>query len=131
MSTIKSRRRPRSGQSTEQVVLDTIRKGYKNRDPSMLVSVYAEDVEYTVVNRNNPPSKRLVLRGRAAMQRMFEDLCAREMTHDVIRTSAGDNSISYLTLCRYPDGCQVVSITMATLRNGRIVNEFSVDCWDE
>lgn len=111
--------------------MEAIRKGYKNRDAALLMSVYADDVEYTVVNRNNPPAKRLVLRGREAVQRMYEDLCAREMTHQLVRTMVSDGAIAWQTLCQYPDGCQVVALNMASIRNGRIVNEFSVDCWDE
>jgi len=122
---------PRQSASTEHAVLEAIRKGYKNRDAKLLMSVYADDVEYTVVNRNNPPAKRLVLRGHAAVERMYQDLCAREMTHQLVRTIVSDGSIAWQTLCQYPDGCQVVALNLASIKNGRIVNEFSVDCWDE
>lgn len=131
MSSAKKPRRPQSASASEQAVLEAIRKGYKNRDAAVLMSVYADDVEYTVVNRNNPPAKRLVLRGREAVKRMYEDLCAREMKHQVDRTIVSDGSIAWQTLCQYPDGCQVVALNIARVRNGRIVNEFSVDCWDE
>lgn len=124
-------KRRQSGGSEVHAVLEAIRSGFNNRDAALLASVYAEDAEYTIVNRNNPPAKRLVLHGREAIRRMFEDMCAREMTHQLAHTMAGEGAIAYSTLCQYPDGCQVVGLNMATLKNGRIVSEFSVDCWDE
>lgn len=124
-------KRPPSDGSVEQAVLEAIRSGYRNRDAALLASVYAEDAEFTIANRNNPPAKRLVLRGRAAIRSMFEDICAREMTHQLARAMASENAIAYSTHCQYPDGCQVIGINMATLRDGLIISEFSVDCWDE
>lgn len=120
-----------AGASPEDAVLAAIREGLHKRDSAMLAGLYADDVEYTIINRNNPPSKRLVLRGRKAVQEMFADLCAREMTHEVVNAVAGDNAIAYVIRCRYPDGCNVIGLYNATLRDGRIVSEISVDCWDE
>jgi hypothetical protein len=62
---------------------------------------------------------------------MFEDLCRREMTHQLANATVGDGSIAFSAHCRYPDGCQVVALNIATLKNGRIASEISVDCWDE
>ena len=101
------------------------------RDARALTALYADDAEYTVVNRNNPPSKRLVLRGRSAVAAMYEDMCGREMTHALSDIVIGKGSVAYVTTCRYPDGCVVVGINLATLRDGLITREFSVDCWDE
>ncbi len=115
----------------EEAVLAAIRKGYDGRDAALLASVYADDVEYMIINRNNPPSKPLVLKGRKAVQEMFADLCAREMTHEVVNAVAGGNAIAYGVRCRYPDGCNVIGLYNATLKGGRIVSEISVDCWDE
>src|SRR5471030_2596910 len=89
----------------EEAVLEAIRSGYKDRDAALLTSVYDDNAEYTIVNRNNPPAKRLVLRGREAIRRMFEDMCSREMTHQFANTMVGEGAIAYSTLCQYPDGC--------------------------
>ena len=120
-----------AGGSAERLVLETLRKGYQGRDAALLASVYAEDVEFTICNRNNPPGKRLVLRGREAVRRMLEDLCAREMTHQMDNVTLGEGSIAFSAHCAYPDGCRVVALNIATLKKGRIVSELSVDCWDE
>jgi hypothetical protein len=131
MDSAKDRKRSQSDRSKESAVLDAIRKGYGERDAELLASLYAENVEFTICNRNNPPAKRLVLRGREAVRRMFEDLCTREMTHQIRNMTVGDGSIAFSAHCQYPDGCQVVAINIATLKNGSIVSEISVDCWDE
>lgn len=131
MATAKNLKGTQAAASPEESVLATIRDGFHKRDAAMLASVYADDVEYIVINRNNPPSKRLVLRGRKAVQEMFTELCAREMTHEVANAVAGSNAIAYVVRCRYPDGCNVVGLYNAMLKDGRIVGEISVDCWDE
>jgi len=115
----------------EGKVLDALCRGYLTRDAALLASVYADDAEFTICNRNNPPSKRLVLRGRDAVRRMFDDLCTREMTHRITQPTVGDGRIAFSAQCLYPDGCQVVALNIATIRDGRIASEISVDCWDE
>ena len=131
MATTRNLKGPQAASSPEESVLATIREGFHKRDAAMLASVYTDDVEYIIINRNNPPSKRMVLRGRKAVQEMFADLCAREMTHELVNVVAGSNAIAYVIRCRYPDGCNVVGLYNATLKDGRIVGEISVDCWDE
>ena len=131
MDSTTDRKRTPKGSSKEHSVMETIRKGYQGRDAALLASVYAEDVEFTICNRNNPPGKRLILRGREAVRRMLEDLCAREMTHQMDNVTLGEGSIAFSTHCAYPDGYRVVALNIATLKKGRIVSELSVDCWDE
>ena len=120
-----------AGRPAEEAVLEAIRAGYRDRDLAKILGVYAEDVEATIVNRNNPPARPLVLRGRKALQQMIEDICSREMTHAIANAVIGDGSLAYRVECRYPDGCNVVGMYIATLKDGRIARELSVDCWDE
>ena len=96
-----------------------------------MAAAYADDAECTIVNRNNPPSHPLVIRGRAALLELLRDVCSREMTHDIVDAVVGEETLSYRVDCRYPDGCRVFAIYLSTLRGGRIVREFSIDCWDE
>jgi hypothetical protein len=112
-------------------VLETLRAGYRERNTAKIASAYAEDVESTIVNRNNPPSKPLVLRGREALMGVITDICSREMTHEITATVETQDALVYKVQCRYPDGCNVVGLYMATIRDGRVVKEFSIDCWDE
>ncbi len=124
-------KRAKPGACLEEIVLETIRAGYRSRDAAKVLSVYAENVECTIVNRNNPPSRPLVLRGREAFRRVIDDICTREMTHAIVEAVTGNGSLAYRVECRYPDGCNVVGHYIAKIEDGRIVSETSVDCWDE
>ena len=131
MASTKDLKRSPSDNSEERAVLEALRMGYLGRDAALLASVYAEDAEFTICNRNNPPAKRLLLRGREAVRRMFEEMCAREMTHQMADMTVGEGAIAFSAHCRYPDGCQVVGLNIATLKKGMIVSEINVACWDE
>jgi ketosteroid isomerase-like protein len=115
----------------EQAVVDGLRSAYKERDAARLASLYREDAEFVIVNRNNPPSKRLVVRGREAVRQVFEDICSREMSHELSQATVSPGSIAFMVTCHYPDGCCVMGITLATVEDGLISREISIDCWDE
>ena len=115
----------------EQAVIDGLRAAYKSRDAAQLASFYREDAEFVIVNRNNPPSKRLVVRGREGVRQVFEDICSREMTHELTQATVSPGSIAFLVTCNYPDGCCVMGITLATVEDGLISREVTIDCWDE
>ena len=112
-------------------VCETLKRALIGRDAELAGTVYAEDVELVIVNRNYPPSQPLILRGRSAALNMWRDLCAKEMTHSVTATVVGDGSFAIRESCAYADGGRVVGHVIAELRDGRIVRHLSVDCWDE
>jgi len=129
--TAKGHPRGAAAARSPEAILELLREGYRARDAAMVASAYAEDAQCTIVNRNNPPSRPMVLRGRAALEEVVRDVCSREMTHDIGQATVGADSIAYRVECRYPDGCRVVALYLSTLEEGRIVSEFSIDCWDE
>lgn len=112
-------------------LLERIRSGFERRDARMLADAYAEDAEFTIVNSRNPPSRPLVLRGRDSILGMFDDLCSRSMTHRLEMGVAARDRLAYSTSCEYPDGCRVLSVSVAALRDGRISHETCVSCWDD
>jgi hypothetical protein len=124
-------KQPKTPASPEAGALEALRAGYRERDAAKVMSAYAEDIESTIVNRNNPPARPLVLRGHVELRKMVDDICSREMTHEIVAMTTGPGAIAYRVNCRYPDGCNVVGVYLATVKDGRIVSEFSVDCWDE
>jgi hypothetical protein len=124
-------RRDTEAGSTPQRLLDEIREGYRARDAARIAAAYADDAECTIVNRNNPPSHPMVIRGRAELLDMLRDICSREMTHEIVEFGVAASTLSYRVECRYPDGCKVVGIYHSTVRDGRIAREYSIDCWDE
>jgi len=112
-------------------VCETLKRALIGRDAELAGTVYAEDVELVIVNRNYPPSQPLILRGRSAALKLWRDLCAKEMTHSVTATVIGEDSFAIRESCAYADGGRVVGHVIAELRDGRIVRHLSVDCWDE
>ena len=114
-----------------QEVCETLKRALLGRDAELAGTVYADDVELVIVNRNYPPSRPLVLHGRQAALDLWSDLCGRELTHSVTATVVGENGFAIRESCSYADGARIVAHLIAELRDGLIVRHLSVDCWDE
>lgn len=112
-------------------VCETLKRAIIGRDAQLAGSVYADDVELVIINRNYPPSQPLLRQGKAAALELWNDICSREMTHSITATVIGDNNFAIRESCMYADGGRVVGHVIAELRDGRIARHFSVDCWDE
>ena len=112
-------------------VCETLTRALIARDAELAGSLYAEDVELVIMNRNFPPSQPFIRRGQAAALELWRDLCAKEMTHSVTATVIGDNNFAIRESCMYADGGRVVGHVIAELRDGRIIRQYSVDTWDE
>ncbi len=117
--------------ATTAQVCESLKQALLGRNAELAASLYAEDVELIIINRNFPPSQPFIRRGQAAALQLWQDLCAKEMTHSVTATVIGDNNFAIRESCMYADGGRVVGHVIAELRNGRIVQYFSVDSWDE
>jgi hypothetical protein len=114
-----------------QAICDTLSRAIENRDAELAASVYADDCELLIVNRNYPPSKPLVRKSRGQVLDLYKDVCSREMTHQVTGAVIGEQGFALRESCLYPDGCRDVSQVIVELRDGKIARQFSVDCWDE
>jgi hypothetical protein len=122
---------PAAGTTGTEAVCETLKRGIIGRDAKLAASVYADDAELVIVNRNYPPSRPLILRGHAAALELWRDICAKEMTHSITATVIGKDTFAIRESCAYASGGRVVGHVIAELRDGRIVRHFSVDCWDE
>jgi SnoaL-like domain len=112
-------------------VCESLKRALIGRDADLAASLYADDVEIVIVNRNYPPSQALVKRGRSAALELWQALCSKEMTHSVTATVIGQNSFAIREDCLYADGGRVVGHVIAELQDGRITRYLTVDCWDE
>lgn len=112
-------------------VCEILKRGLEERDAELAASVYADDVEFIIVNRNYPPSNPLLRKGRAAVLAMYKDICSREMTHKVTSIVVGPEGFAIRESCQYPDGGRVLGHVIVEMRGGKIVRQFNVDCWDE
>ncbi|WP_395294407.1 nuclear transport factor 2 family protein [Kitasatospora hibisci] len=110
---------------------DALREGIERSDAEALLALYADDAELRVVDRKTQPSHPLVMHGREEIAAMLDDLYGREMTHKLERAVVQDDHLAFLESCRYPDGIRVLMSSMADLRDGRIVDQTSIQAWDE
>ncbi|HYJ18117.1 MAG TPA: nuclear transport factor 2 family protein [Burkholderiales bacterium] len=118
-------------QQPAAVVCETLKRAIEGRDAELAASLYADDAELTIVNRNYPPSKPLTRKSRKQVFELYKDVCSREMTHKITGTIVGEDGFALRESCLYPDGCRVLSQVIVELRDGKIARQYSVDCWDE
>lgn len=108
-----------------------LRGAYANRDASALLALYAEDATVEIVDAVHTPSRPHVLRGRDALRAHFEDLLARDMTHEADIVVATGDALAYSLRCTYVDGgTKVVCAATAEVRDGLIARELGVQAWD-
>ena len=108
-----------------------LKRAIETRDATALSSFYADDAIVRVVDRNNPPSKPRVVRGRPAIATFFDDICSRAMTHEITASIADASRLAFTQACAYPDGTKVLCVAMAELTAGKIARQTIVQAWDE
>jgi hypothetical protein len=110
---------------------DTLRRGIEGDTPDTLLSLYRDDAEIRVVNRDATPSHPRVISGREAIGAMLADVYSRDMEHTLQRCVVEGDHAAYCESCRYPDGPRVLAESMITLRDGRISEQVVVEAWDD
>jgi len=108
-----------------------LKRSIEERDASAQVALFADDATVEVVDKANPPSNPLVLRGRDAIREQLEDVMSRDMTHSVSGLVVDGDKASYLIDCTYPDGNKVLCMASAELRDGRIARLRGLQAWDQ
>jgi hypothetical protein len=109
----------------------TLKRAIETRDAAALSSFYADDASLQVIDRNNPPSKPRIVRGRPAIAAFFDDICSRAITHDVKSSVTDGNRLAFTQACAYPDGTKVLCLAMVELKAGKITEQTMVQAWDE
>ena len=79
-----------------------IKRAIEGRDGRMLASFYRDDAIVRVIDRNNPPSSPREIKGRAAIDMFWEDICSRAMTHKVEITIAEGAQLAFTQACSAP-----------------------------
>ena len=108
-----------------------LKRSIEERDASAQVALFADDAVVEVVDKENPPSKPLVLSGRDAIRTQIEDVMSRDMTHKVSGLVVDGDKASIAIDCQYPDGSRVLCLATLELRDGQIVRQRGVQAWDE
>ncbi|WP_330180181.1 nuclear transport factor 2 family protein [Nocardia sp. NBC_01503] len=110
---------------------EALRRGIEGRDAQVLLSLYADDAEIRMVDHRTQPSHPRVMHGRSAISEMLTDVYGREMTHTLESVVVDGDHLAFLESCRYPDGVRVLCSSVADLRDGRIIDQTSIQAWDE
>lgn len=117
--------------TTERVSAEGLKQAIEGRDGQRLASFYADDAEVRVIDRNNPPSRPRIVRGRAGIATYWSDICSRAMTHAVDFAVTEGDRLAFTQACAYPDGTRVFCVATLELAQGRIARQSLVQAWDE
>ncbi|MEV8592694.1 nuclear transport factor 2 family protein [Streptomyces sp. NPDC052013] len=110
---------------------DTLRRCVEADTSANLVSLYADDAELRIVDRNTQPSHPKVLHGRDEIAAMLDDVYSRDMTHKLEQCVVQGDRAAYSESCVYSDGVRVLSESMLSLRDGKITEQTLIQAWDE
>ncbi|GLW47432.1 hypothetical protein Stsp02_30940 [Streptomyces sp. NBRC 14336] len=109
---------------------EALRRGIEGQAATLL-SLYADDAELRVVDRNTQPSHPRVLHGRDEISELLEDVYSRDMTHKLENCVVQGDTMAFSESCVYGDGVRVLAESMASLRDGKIVEQTMIQAWDE
>ncbi|MEU6380634.1 nuclear transport factor 2 family protein [Streptomyces sp. NPDC046909] len=111
---------------------DTLRRGIEGSTAANLLSLYTDDAELRVVDRNTQPSSPRVLHGRDEIAELLEDVYSRDIkTHKLEECIVQGDRAAYTESCEYSDGVRVFAESMITLRDGKIAEQTMIQAWDE
>jgi hypothetical protein len=110
---------------------EALRRGIEGHSATDLLSLYADDAELRIVDRNTQPSHPMVKHGRGEIADMLNDVYGRDMTHKLEECIIQGDHVAYTESCEYPDGARVLAASMMSLRNGKIVEQTLLQAWDE
>ena len=117
---------------TTQTTFDfpALRRGLEERDADVQLALYDEQAEVRLVDCVNTPRAPHLLRGRDEIRAWLQDVCSRDMTHEVQTPVVADDAVAFTEACRYPDGTNVLCASVLELAGGRIVRQVVVQAWD-
>lgn len=104
--------------------LDALKRGHRERDPELLLGLYADDAELVVIDDEHPPSHPLVLEGPARIANYLRELCEGDIILEVGDEVVGGDRVALHVAFWYPDGTQALSSEVLDLDDdGRIRRE--------
>lgn len=118
------------GSSAHATAVDIINHAHHRREPDALLDLVADDAELVEYDKDNLAEPR-TRSGKDEIGAMMQDVFSRDMTHEVRDVVVGEDAISYVVHCTYPDGKRVVGSTVVYLQDGMIVRMVSHTSWDE
>jgi hypothetical protein len=117
--------------TSRPVNLEGLRTAIEGSDATTLAGFYDDNAEIHIVDKNHPPSKPQILKGKGEISSYYEDVCGRAMAHDVSQGLMSEDRLAFTEACAYPDGTRVLCMAMLELKGGKIVRQTNVQAWDE
>lgn len=117
--------------TTSSLDFEVLRRAYEERDAELATSLYADDAEVRVIDRNNPPSSPFELHGKEEIGDYLRDAVSRDIKHHIENEVIGEDRVAFNVACEYPDGNRVFCAGILEVRDGKIVRDVSVQAWDE
>lgn len=117
--------------TADELDLDVLTRAIESRDAAGLTALYARDADIVMTDYQHPPGDPMRLEGIDSIRAMYDDVCGREMTHEVTHAVAGPSGVAFTEMCRYPDGTRVMFASICEVRDGQIVHQEGVQAWDE
>lgn len=116
--------------TTSTFDLDALRRGHAEHDADALTALYTDDAVIEIIDATSPPSDSRILQGKEAIRSYYEDVCSRDMTHDVEDAFTDDDRLAFRVACQYDSGERVLTSETCELHDGRIAKETLVQAWD-
>ena len=112
--------------TTASFDLATFKRAYEEWDIEALLALYADDVELTQIDRDNPPSSPRTRHGRDIVRGMIEHCAGAGVVATVDNTIADGRRAAATITCEFPGGRRVLANAILELEDGRIVRELDV-----
>ena len=116
--------------TTTTALLDSLAAAIEAKDASAVAAHYAPGATLSLLDRDHPPADPAVYAGTDEIEAYFRDICGRNMDHRIADRVASADRIAFTQHCRYATGQRVLCIAVATVRDGRIVDQTGVQVWD-
>jgi len=108
------------------------RRALERVDSKGLAGMFAENAEWTEIDKRTPPASPMVLRGREAIAQLGEHIATLNLDIRVFDEVIGERRVAYSTECTYPDGKRVIaSSTLEIGDDGLVKSLREVQAFDE
>ena len=113
-------------ETTASFDLATFKRAYEEWDIEALLALYADDVELTQIDRDNPPSSPRTRHGRDVFRGMIEHCAGAGVVATVDNTIADGRRAAATITCEFPGGRRVLANAILELEDGCVVRELDV-----
>lgn len=102
----------------------------ESRNAGAQLAASAPDAVVTVVDHEHPPSRPLVVQGTSELRAYLAGVCDRDMRHEVRNAVVAGDRLTVEVACSYPDGTNVLCLSISGLDSDRIAWQRVVQAWD-